>query len=749
MTRPVFKPQFQISVVPDEGVLVLSEDKVSALHGKVYELLAPLIDGTRDEDAIVDELAGKVDGARAYYALGLLERNGYIAERVLGIPNETAAFWHGMEIEPRAAIEALKSTRVRIRAVGEVDAAPLHTALADLAVTVTEGEDADFEAVVTDDYLRLELDAVNAASLQVDRPWLLLKPLGHEVWVGPLFVPGKTGCYRCLARQLARNRPVHRFVAEKNKLPECRPAARAAITATIEAASQLAAIEAVKFIAGAKEGLEGKVLSLDARTWSAVSHDLLRHPACTACGERVDAKAAPLELVSRKATYIQDCGHRANSPEETLKKYQHLVSPITGVVTVLAPVYNADGLVNVYMAGHNHAFRVERLDFLKASLRNCSSGKGICEAQAKASAMCEAIERYSGERTGAEVVVTASYQEMRERFHSDVIHPNQVMLYSARQLAEREAWNKKRSKFNRVPEPLDETVPIEWTPVWSLTHARHRYLPTQLLYYQSKASADCDTFYSMGCSNGNASGNNLEEAVLHGFCELVERDAVALWWYNRLRKPAVALESFGEQYLLDLLTHYKTLAREAWALDITSELGIPAFAAISRVRNGSEERIVFGLGCHLDARTALQRAFAEMNQMLGLAQCGEDTSFVIEDEETLSWLKTATLANQPYMVPDETVAPKQLEDYPPLCSGDLLEDIRLCRRIVEERGMEVLVLDQTRPEVKMPVVKVIVPGLRHFWARFAPGRLYDVPVQMDWQKRPLAEEELNPIPVFL
>jgi oxazoline/thiazoline synthase len=61
---------------------------------------------------------------------------------------------------------------------------------------------------------------------------------------------------------------------------------------------------------------------------------------------------------------------------------------------------------------------------------------------------------------------------------------------------------------------------------------------------------------------------------------------------------------------------------------------------------------------------------------------------------------------------------------------------------------EILVLDQTRPDVKMPVVKVIAPGLRHFWARFAPGRLYDVPVQMGWQGRSLAEEELNPIPIF-
>jgi ribosomal protein S12 methylthiotransferase accessory factor len=269
-----------------------------------------------------------------------------------------------------------------------------------------------------------------------------------------------------------------------------------------------------------------------------------------------------------------------------------------------------------------------------------------------------------------------------------------------------------------------------------------------LLYYQSKATAACDTVYSIGCSNGSASGNNLEEAVLQALCELVERDAVALWWYNRLRKPGVAVESFEEPYLVDLIDYYQTLGREAWALDITSDLGIPAFAAASRLSAGAEERIMFGLGCDLDARIALQRAFAEMNQMFGVAQRCEEGKLAIEDEETLSWLKTATLANQPYLAPDETIAAKRREDYPSLSSGDLLEDIRLCRRIIEERGMEVLVLDQTRPDVKMPVVKVIVPRLRHFWARFAPGRLYDVPVKMGWQERPLPEEELNPIPIF-
>jgi hypothetical protein len=46
-------------------------------------------------------------------------------------------------------------------------------------------------------------------------------------------------------------------------------------------------------------------------------------------------------------------------------------------------------------------------------------------------------------------------------------------------------------------------------------------------------------------------------------------------------------------------------------------------------------------------------------------------------------------------------------------------------------------------------VKVLVPGLRHFWTRFGAGRLYDVPVQLGWLDRPTAEEDLNPIPIFI
>ena len=179
----------------------------------------------------------------------------------------------------------------------------------------------------------------------------------------------------------------------------------------------------------------------------------------------------------------------------------------------------------------------------------------------------------------------------------------------------------------------------------------HKYLPTQLVYYRAPAREGEDTLCD-GMLQRQAAGNTLEEAILQGFFELVERDAVALWWYNRLRKPGVAVETFGEPYLLQLAEHYRRhYRRDTWALDLTSDLGIPVFAAVSKVIEGEEERLLFGLGCHLDARIALQRAFAEMNQMLGMAHAGKDGELSLDDGEPLEWLRNATVANQPYMAP--------------------------------------------------------------------------------------------------
>jgi oxazoline/thiazoline synthase len=67
---------------------------------------------------------------------------------------------------------------------------------------------------------------------------------------------------------------------------------------------------------------------------------------------------------------------------------------------------------------------------------------------------------------------------------------------------------------------------------------------------------------------------------------------------------------------------------------------------------------------------------------------------------------------------------------------------------VETAGMEVLLLDQTRPSVGVPVVRMVVPGLRSMRPRFAPGRLLDVPVGLGRLSSAPRPDALNPVPLF-
>jgi ribosomal protein S12 methylthiotransferase accessory factor len=725
-------------------MILVSEEGSWTLQGALFERVLPLLDGARTPEQIAAALA-PLKPAEVYYILEFLEKKGHLAEKAPGLEAPVEAYWAGLGLDPGPAWEALRSGRVRVRRAGSVDPAPLLRSLEAAGVNLTPG-DPDLEVAVTDDYLRRDLLGWAAAAREAGRAWMVFRPLGLAFWVGPLFpgrAPAPAACFGCLRHRLRRNQQVQEFLRGRNGWPEPLPTAVAALPAAMGAACSLAAVEIAKFLAGAPHNLEDRLLSMDTRTWVSKSHELVRYPACPICGDPPQRRPGPVRLVGRRAAPSEGSGHRVTPPEATLEQYGHLVGPIAGIVSMVEPPPGTGGVFQVCTGGANGAIPVDSLESFKTSFRHRSAGKGPTLVQARASALAESLERYSTEYTGAEFQIPGRYRELGE----DAIHPNAVMGFSERQFRERDAWNARGSHFNAVPEPLDPDQVIPWTPVWSLTGERERLLPTQFLYFPGPGL--CPEPWPRccrACSNGNAAGNNLEEAVLQGFMELVERDATAIWWYNRLPRPGVDLASFGQSYFADLASHYASLDRDLWALDLTHDLGIPAFAALS-CRRETRGQVLFGLGCSLDPAVALLRACAELNQFV--VGVGPQAEAPLGNEETLRWLGTATLENQPYLAPDPRVPPKRLGDFANAASGDLLADIHHCRKLVEARGMEMLVLDLTRADAGMPVAKVIVPGLRHFWARFAPGRLYDVPVAMGWLERPLREADLNPTPVFI
>jgi ribosomal protein S12 methylthiotransferase accessory factor len=748
LKAPRFKPHLRVEVVPGEGAFVVSGTQQTLLKGCLYELVVPWVGDGRTPDDLCDQLRDRASAAEVYFVLGQLERKGYLCEQAGALPDEEAALWSSQQIDPAEAARRLGETTVTLRAFG-VDEAPLAALLESSRVRL--GDDGALGLVVADGYLRDELSEYNAEALRSGRPWLLVKPLGREPWLGPLFVPGASGCWACLADRLRANRPVESYLSSRSGPAGAVGVDRASSPATLQVAWGLAAQAVASWVArGELPALQGKLQSFDLATWESKSHTLVRLPYCPACGQAasVDGTARPLDLSRRPKSFTRDGGHRVVSPEVTLKRFGHHVSPITGAVSMLERVGKdgdgEDSVQHTYIAGHNLARGHRDLHHLRSDLRNMSSGKGATDVQARASGLCEGLERYSGVYRGDEPRRRARMAELG----AAAVYPHDCLLFSERQYRTREDWNARASRYNFVPVPFDPEAEIDWTPAWSLSRREPRYLPTGFCYY-SYPHRDREPF-CVADSNGNAAGNTLEEAILQGFLELVERDAVALWWYNRVRRPGVDLDAFSDSYFGRLRDHLRAQGRELWAIDLTSDLDVPVFAAVSRRTEGPAERIFLGFGAHLDPRVALLRAVTEMSQMMsGLSDdCDDPRHQPVDDPETLEWLRTATVANQPYLLPDAS-PPRRESDYPKGWTDDVAEDVRACQSLVERHGMELIVLDQTRPEIGLPVAKVVVPGLRHFWARFAPGRLYDVPARLGWVASPLAEEDLNPIPMFL
>lgn len=739
-----FRHHLRPATVPGEATYLVSRQGVTTLHGLLADVLVPLLDGTRSLAEILHAAAPALtteeaeDGLRLLSEAGLLRfRNPALAATDTDPVAE--AYWDLAGLDGARAAAGLTCSRLRVLPLGGVDAGPVLAASVESGLSVTDS-DTDLTLVLCDDYLSPELERVDAEHRAAGRPWLLTRLCGYEPWIGPFFRPDEGPCWSCLAYRLEQHRGYEGSLQQALGLdrPLVRPIA--SLSAGRVMAAQGAVLEAAKWLAGLRYADQSSVRTVDTLNLRTRVHAVSRIPQCPSCGEpgltsrRV---LAPFVPVSRtKAGHGGD--HRALSPDQLLKRHAHLVSPITGIVPVLEPSPGAPEFATVYVSGRNLAMR----DRGPAGLRSQSGGKGLTDTEARTSALCEAVERYCGTRHGDEPVVVDTLRALGDQG----VHPNACQLYADQQFRDRDRWNRSGSPFHHVPEPFDENRPVEWTPVWSLTEQRQRLLPTSMLYF---SSTPCSRG-PYADSNGNAAGSSPEDALLQGFLELVERDAVALWWYNRTRQPAIDLDSFHEPYIGRLLDGYRKLGRDLWALDLTSDLGIPAVVAVSRRTEGPTEDIVFGFGAHFDPAIALRRALTETGQLLpAVSRDRPGGGYGITDPLPVRWWRQATLANQPYLAPDPATRPRTPGHWNYVVRNDLLDDVKAITELVAAKGLELLALDQTRPDVGMPVVKVMVPGLRHFWARYAPGRLFDIPVTLGRLSRPTPYEQLNPIPLFV
>jgi ribosomal protein S12 methylthiotransferase accessory factor len=752
-----FKRHLRAEVLTGAGAYLFSEHGVTVLKGAHIEALAKLLDGTRDLETLLGAMPAGMAPGQVGALLARLAEAGLVTARspqTSTIDDSTVAYWEAAEIDAATAVTSTTNTTVRLFTVGDVDTAGALTALRSAGLTVAHTVDgdltlagADLSVVLCDDYLNPRLAELDATHRAAKKSWLLAKPEGATVWCGPVFQPAEPGCWHCLAVRLWGHRKAEACAqsALGHEGPARRPAA--GIRPLAATAMHLIALEATKWLAGYRYAGQRAVWTFDSFDLRGIHHELRARPQCRACGNpdlmREQARR-PVVLQSRQKVSRSGGGHRSEGPDQVKERYWHLVSPVTGIVKEIRRDDQGPAFFNSFRSGPNIAGQIRDLDLLRTVLRMNSGGKGITPLHAEVSALCEAVERHSGTYHGDEERIRGSLRSLGEL----AIHPNTCQLYSERQYENRDEWNATHALFQFVCEKFDEDAVMDWTPVWSLTQQRHRYLPTAMLYFGAPDVPGHQ--YVAADSNGNAAGSSKEDAVLQGLLELIERDAVALWWYNRSRLPGVDLDAFGDLWIDELRGVYAGLGREVWVLDATSDLDIPVMVALSRRTDRNPEEIMIGLGAHLDPRVALLRALTELNQLMpAVVDASGDGQYDCDDPDLVQWWRDATVANQPYLAADPAERPRRPGDYNYAPCQDLLSDIVAIQDKLETRGMEVLVLDQTRPDIGLPVVKVLVPGLRHFWARLAPGRLYDIPVRLGRKAEQCSFDELNPIPMFL
>jgi oxazoline/thiazoline synthase len=727
-----FAPNFSVYVLPPDAVCLYSEDRKFFLHGELYCALASAIGkGGKTLSELASGLAKRFPADKVEEALRRLIERGYVVPASASSGSPTAGYWASLGLPPGIAEQNLANCRVRVEAIDVQGAKEFTAALGKFGVQIVN-RSPDLTVTLVNDYLERRLAELNRQRVSDRSLWLLVQPSGAFPLVGPVFNPGNGPCWTCMFDRMIRNREIKGFLG--------RGSAQAVTTSPLarnmlgQSAVQFAALEVAKAIAtGFRTELNDHIISHDLLGSSIAKHYVSTRPQCPTCGSKKlqNPRRAPEPIVLGPGAKLvmTSGGYRTVSSRATVARNRKHVSPLTGVVTRLERI-EADIPMNTnYHAVHNFSAPAQTVDELRAGLSGGSFGKGSTAEQGEASALMEAIERYSGIFQGDEIRMTRRFTDFPP---GDAIFPNDVLNYSEAQYhSDRSLLTESQEQV--VPAPFDPSARIEWSPVWSLRDNRFKYMPTSLLYFFYGGPA---VFHAD--SNGCAAGNTVEEAIVQGFLELVERDAYAIWWYNRSQRAAVDLDQFDDSYVNDLRAQLAETGRKLWVLDITNDLGVPTYVAILHWIQNGQENIEFGSGSHFDERIALLRSLTELNQFMSIGMMGGGTG----EKPSLDGVTPLRLQDYPFLIPGGK--PVELPAVEPVALDNTRKQVDACVEIARRAGLDFLVVNQTRPDVGVSVVRVIVPGLRHFYRRFGPGRLYDIPVKLGLRDRPIPESELTP-----
>ncbi|MFA5111154.1 MAG: YcaO-like family protein [Desulfobaccales bacterium] len=382
----------------------------------------------------------------------------------------------------------------------------------------------------------------------------------------------------------------------------------------------------------------------------------------------------PLRLtdVLKGYTYDQD---KLLTPEETIRRVRERLSRLD--LKLLQDTMRIDSGrldIPVYLS-------LLDVDARRVVPTHKQMGKGATPVQAEASALMELVERFS---------------------FFDYIEAGPLVYATPRQL-KGEALPFSylaRSLFDATPEAaaaarLYEDWPLYFVPATNLATGAAVYLPIHW-------------FYLIEEYNGPAAGNCLEEAILQGLCEVVERHVGSVISHDRLPTPVIDPDSVTDPVARDLLAKFSRNGIIVHLRDFSLDTGIPTVAALAYDPSTFPENseIVFAAGTTTDPAKSLIRALTEVAQLAG--DFHRRTSY----RPTLP--KYETLEEAAYLMAPGPVVP--LESLPGLARPNLKDEINGCTAALARLGLEAFVVNTTHPRLDLPTVYVLVPGT-HFLER--------------------------------
>jgi ribosomal protein S12 methylthiotransferase accessory factor len=371
-----------------------------------------------------------------------------------------------------------------------------------------------------------------------------------------------------------------------------------------------------------------------------------------------------------------DTGIRTIVPEETLKRVLPLLS--AAGMEPLEDITQKDNIgIPVYSIARPNTAHGKRKVY---------NGKGPTPEQAKASAVMEAMERYSAELRETDEIIYGTFDEASGNGFTldpvEMILPARILNYYKNDV-------------------------IAWCTGFELLRGEEIWVPACAVYHPYFPDGDMQLFRFH--TNGIAAGNTMEEAILHSMFELIERDA---WSICEFREKANADVIVDEGSLCSkLIKQFNESGVEIHLKDLTSDIGIPTIgAAADDVLTKDPELLTIGVGTHLNPEIAAVRALTEVAQSRTTHKHGSKINAQLQKVSQEMGYENIKKVNRVwYSKSGSTV---KLAEMKRLDTPFILDDIEILFDNLIRCGFDkVIAVDITRPEIGVPAVRMIIPGL--------------------------------------